>query len=459
MALQNIDANEKALGNLLQIIFSQGVHQQISTDHRDWEMVSKLRAKVSPAREYKFMLQTSLGIAAVQSRNPGLANRPFPSAQKISTSEHTAKFKQIQATIELDYDSWDRARKSPEKYAEPLALEMQSKTTATKRIQAARLYGDGTGVIGTAASAAVTSPASDKLVFTLSSNSAAAGFVGFFEYEDILVLRAADGTASALDTNLATEPVYWSVVEKDRETNTVILQGLDANLQPVANITSISVQPTAGDVFYRFGQQEIPDLTSISDYGFVTDALIGLESLASNDGLSVYGITMTGATAASRLSAGGQPLDVSHIHKALDKVKLRVGQDAYKWKMMTMSPEAHYALIEGRETDRRFQTVTDNKRGTTYFAYQHGNDAVETVTSEYVPMKRIWMLPEAKTGKKVLEYAGSDFETVKAPGGSDFQLKVDGGAYVNAVQSFLNAYCLMVCKHPAAIACVEDFTL
>jgi hypothetical protein len=457
MAFNNID--QLNLGNLLQIIFSNGVRNQISQDFRDFEMIKRAKAGSSVARELRFMLQSTFGPAAIQYRDPGTSGRSFPQAQQVSIAEKTAKFKEMNATIELEYNLWDRARKSPEKYAEPLALEIDSKTTASKRRIAADLYGDGTGVIGTVASAAVTSPASNKLVFTLSATNAARGHVGNFEYGDILVLKAAAGTASALDTSLATEPAYWQVVSKDRSNNQVTLQGLDSSLAAVASISSISVQPTAGDVFYRYGQPTIPNLSSISDYGTVSEVMVGLESMAANDGRTVHGIVMSGATAGSVYDCGANPIDVKHIQRAMSQGKVNVGQDRYSWKMMSMAPESLDALIESRETDRRFTTIEDGTRGVKKFIYQHQNDSLECYTSEFVPMKRIYVLPETKASEKVIEFHGSDFETVKAQGMGDFHLKpASAGGYVNTVVSYLQAIGVIVVKHPASIIRLENFS-
>ena len=459
MSFSNIDTLN--LGNLLQIVFSDGVRNQISVDFRDFEMVKRAKVGNSVARELRFMFQTSLGPGAIQYRNPGVADRAFPAAQQVSIGEKIAKFKELNATIELEYNIWDRARKSPEKYAEPLALEIDSKASASKRRIAADLYGDGTGVVGQVSSAAVTSPASNQLTFTLSSSDTARGHVGFFEFGDLLVLKSNSGGASALDTSLATEPAYWRVIEKDRDNNTVTLQGLDSNLAPVASISSITTPPTSGDVFYRYGQPTIPDLSAITtsvDYGTLTEVMAGLESLVASDSRLVHGITMSGATQGSKIDAGGNPIDVKHIQKMMDKTKVLVGQDRYRWKMLCMAPETHASLIESRETDRRFQTVEDNKRGIKFFAYVHGNDTLECYTSEYVPKNRIYCLPETKAGEKVLEFHGSDFETVKAQGMSDFHLKPSSSGYLNTVVSYLQAIGVLIAKHPAAVGVIRNFT-
>lgn len=458
MTFNNIDNLQ--LGNLLQIVFSNGVRNQISQDFRDFEMVKRAKVGSSVARELRFMFQRSFGPSAIQYRDPGTSGRSFPSARQATVNEYTAKFKEINATIELEYNLWDRARKSPEKYAEPLALEIDSKSSAAKRLIARDLYGDGTGVMGTVASAAVTSPTSNQIVWTLATANTSRGHTGFFEFGDILVLKTAAGGTSALDTNLATEPAYWEVMDKDRSLNTVTLRGLDVNLAVVATITTITTPPTAGDVFYRYQQPTIPNLSSITDYGTATEVLAGLESLVAGDGRTIHGITMSGPTAGSRIDAGGNPMDVKYIQKAMDKVKVAVGQDRYRWKMLCMAPETQASLIESRETDRRFTTVEDNKRGVKFFAYVHGNDTLECYTSEYVPPKRTYILPETKGGEKVIEFHGSDFETVKGQGMSDFNLKPasTGGGYVNTMVSYLQSIGVLIAKHPAAVAVVENFT-
>lgn len=460
MSFNNID--QLNLGNLLQIVFSNGVRNQISIDFRDFELVKRAKVGSSVARELRFLFQSTLGAAAIQYRDPGTSGRSFPSAQQVSIHENVAKFKEINATIELEYNLWDRARKSPEKYAEPLALEIDSKASAAKRRIAADLYGDGTGVMGTlpaAPSASVTTPNSDQLVFQLATANASRGHAGFFEYGDILLMASNTGGSTSLAvTTTGTQPAFWKVINKDRDLQQVTLQGLTAALASAGTISAVTAQPATGEVFYRYQQPTIPNLSSITDYGTVTEVMAGLESLEAGDGRTVHGILMSGSNAGSRYDAQGNPIDVKHIQKVMDKAKIAVGQDRYRWKMMNMAPETHASLIESRETDRRFMTIEDNKRGVKFFAYVHGNDTLECNSTEYVPPKRIYILPETKAGEKVIEFHGSDFETVKAQGMGDFHLKpASSGGYVNTVVSYLQSIGVLISKHPAAIAVVENF--
>lgn len=446
MAFNNIDSANLPLGLILQIAFSDGIRNQISTDFRDFEYVKKAKVSGSLPRELRFMFQTSLGAAAIQYADPGAgAGRLFPSSQQVKIQENTAKMKELQATIELEYNLFDRARKSPERYGQPLEIEINSKMSAAKRRLAADLYGDGSGIVGTISSATVL--ASNKTVVTLSSSNTAKGHVGYFEYYDLLVARTLVGGPSAPDVGPATTTV-WQVVDKDRTANTVTLEF----------VSGTATKPGDGEVLYRVGQPtKNTNWTTETNYTNATEVIAGLESLTANDGRLVHGITMSGPTGGSRYDAGGNPLDVKHIQKMLDQVKLAVGQDRYRWKALLMAPESHASLIESRETDRRFQTVDDNKRGVKYFAYQHGNDTLECVTSEYVPQNRIYCMPETKAGEKVLEFHGSDFETVKGQDMSDFHLKVGANGYTNAMVSYLLSTGVFICQHPRSIGVITNF--
>lgn len=459
MAYSNIDTLN--LGEVLQIAFSKGVRTQISTDFRDYEMVKRAKVSGHAPREIRFYFQNGLLPANTQWRNPGTSNRPFPTGFQPAADEYTAKLKEANATVELEYNLYERARVSPEKYAEPLQMILSASMSSTKREMARALWQDGTGVIGQlgASAAAVTSPASNQLEFTLDEGDTSRGHTGYFEYQDILILRTSAGAVTNLDTSLATEPVYWKVMTKDRATGKVRLQGLDSAFAPVATMTTVT-GPQTGSVFYKFDQPTIPDLTAITsstDYGTLTETLVGLESLAANDGRTVHGITMSGITGSSEVDAGGASLDLSHFNQVMDKVKIEVGPDRYKWRMACSAPETQSALIESRETDRRFISWDDNKRGTKVFGIVHRNDQIELCDSEYVHKKRLYILPETKAGEKVLEYHGTDFTTVKAPGGDDFHMKVSGGQYVNNVVSYLQACCVLICKHPKSIARIRNF--
>lgn len=448
MSFSNIDI--PALGNLLQIKFSDGIRNQISKDFRDWEMVLKAKVSNSAARELRFMLLTAFGVDAINYANPGTIDSTFPSADRSSLQEYTAKFKELRATIEVQYDLFERAIMSPEKYGEPIKVEMDSKLSASKRRLAADFHADGTGVLGTVASATLSS------VVTLDASDSARGHVGLFEYGQKVVAKTATGGASAAVAATGTLS-HFVVVQKDRENQILTLQAVNT---AGAN-TALTTAPAATEVLYRKAQADagdIPNLSSISDYGTVSQVMAGLPSLVAADGRTIHGMQMSGAIASSELDAGGNPIDVRHIQRAMSQVKVKVGQDQYSWKMMVQAPETLDSLIESRETDRRFMSMEDGARGTKKFVYQHQNDSLECYTSEYCQPKRIYILPESKAGQKVLEFHGSDFKTVKAPGGGDFHLKPSASGFVATVVSYMQAIGVVICKHPASVAVIRNFS-
>lgn len=459
MAFSNID--NLSLGDLLQVYFSNGVRVQISQDYQDWEYIKREKVSDSVARSVNFLLQSSLGPSAVQRKNPG-STGAFPRGQKISTSEKVAYTKQIQATIELEYSVFKRAEMSKDlRYAEPLKLEMDSKLTALKRQLSIELYGDGTGVLGEMGASAGT-VTSGNIKFQLATTNTARGHVGNFSFDEIVILRDADGTVTALDTNLATEPAYWMVVDRDFDNDTVTLQGLDSSFAAVT-ITSITTQAATGAVFYKFAQPTIPDLTaSIADYGTVSEAMAGLETLTAADGRVVHGVTMSGATKGSRFDCSDVQIDTTHFESALNNAKLAVGSAAYAWKSAMLAPQVYSQFINGRETDRRFNSVEDTARGARKWTYTHRNDTIDLVSSEFAPKKRIFIIPEARQGQgKVIEYHGTDFMAVKAPGSnSEFHLKPgSGGGHEDVVVSYMDSYGVMINKHPAACVVLHNFNI
>jgi len=445
------------LGNFLQIAFSDGVRNQLSEDYRDYDMVKQIREGNPNGRQVNFLFQKSFGPAAVQYRNPNFSVN-FPAAQQVSTQEHTALYKELDVTVELEYNLWNMARKSPAKYAEPLANEIASKTTAAKRRLAADLYGDGTGLVGKVASVTDTVGVNGSAVVTLDATTAAVfnGHVGMFEFGDLLRVHEVTGTPATAPTVVGTF-LAWRVRSKNRQASQVTLEAVSAS-GAVLELTASNLADT--DYFYRIGQPSIPNRSAIVDYGAATEVIPGLESLASSDGRVVHGISMSGASASSTFDGGGSALDVSMIQTAMDQAKINVGQSTYAWKKMCMAPEAAAALIESREQDRRFHSIEDNKRGVRTFIYQHGNDAIEVTTSEYIPKARIFISPENKSTKgKVLEAHMSDFEQVKVNDSSAFMLKSSADGYERKIVTYMSAVGTLICKHPAAIARIQNFTV
>jgi hypothetical protein len=459
MAFSNI--SEQALGKFLQISFDQGVRNQLSEDFRDFEQVKAVRIGDPDGRENRFLLKTGYGPSAAQYANPNFTSA-FPKSQRITTSEHTVVFKELDITVEIEYNLWNRARKSPSKYAEPLAEELSSKSIVGKRRVACDWYGDGTGVLGKGGAAADDSAiGSGTVTIAIDESSTAPGFIGWFEYGDVLIAATETGTAvEPEDGGAQPLPSFYGylVTGKSRKTSTLTLQLVDSDYQPVTGAAASNLD--AASDFDRVGQPTIPDRTAIADYGSATEAFTGLGSLVADDGRTVNGITMSGVTGSTVVDAGAALIDVDYIEEVLNDVKIRVGENAYTYKKMCMAPEAHSAFVKGRETDRRFNTLTDNARGLKVFGYQHRNDFLEAYGTEFCRKDHIYMLPEAKSGAKVFEARFTDFETVKANDTSAFHLKPSAsGGHERVITTYMESMGQFVCKHPAAVALIKNFSL
>jgi hypothetical protein len=454
------------LGKFLQIAFADGVRTQLSTDHRDWEHIKACKASDPNGREVRFFIKSSFGPAAVQSR--AATTTAFPASQKSKNLEHSAEYKEIDATIEIEYNLWNRARKSIDKYADPLLNEIEDKMIATKRYMASKLYQDGSGILGVVASVS-DNATTNKVVVTLNEGDTVSDYshIGYFEYDEILTPRE-DAAGAPERTPQTVAPADlpnfygWRVVDRSRNVagSTITIEPIDAagNVLTAFNTSEL----VAGDFFCKVGQQTIvapSEVTGSTDYGRFTDVMVGLGSLAAADSRVVHGLTMSGAVAGTEVDAGNVALDATQIRSMLDNAKIRVGENRYSYKKLCLAPEAEAAFIDSRDTDRRFNAVQDLTNGASKFIYQHRNDSLETYTSEFVPFKRAYALPEQKNGEKVLEYWGSDFEPVQAEGMGKFHLKAGASGYERAMVSYMEAIGQLVCRHPAAIGRLRNFTL
>lgn len=464
MAMSQIAAAAR-LGQLLQTVFTKGIIYMNSEDYRDFDMVTKLKTTDEAAKSVSFMLQSALGMPAVQFVKQG-QNARFPASKSGSSAEFEAGFNNMMSTIELDYDLWQRALGTPAKYAEPLIFEINNKSIGQKRLLSAAFHLDGTGAVGKlSASVAGALVNTDEIRLTFAS-----GGERYMEWEDEFYLAAADTTIVDWTDIGGSEPVALKVVNKDRDNNTVDCELIDSDGDKLAAIATQAAE-CAVDLYVYRGRQsggvvtagttpvnQSTIVSSAAEVNNMSEAVLGLESLTATDGRVVNGITMRGVYGGTRSTAGSQALDISHLQKGLDKVKTRVGQGRYKYKQLLSSPEALTALIESQEADRRLININDNKRGQKGFGYIHGSDTLEVATTEFVASNRIWAIPEGSAKQGVLEMHGKDFQEVKVGGVSEF-LKSSSSGYLPAVQKFMLGYMLTLSRHPAAILAITDFTV
>lgn len=442
------------LGKFLQIAFTSGVFNQLNRTFPDFEMVKKFRVGDPNWREQRFLLQTSLGPSAIQYNNPGSLSSTFPKAQRIGISEKIAVSKEIDATVEIEYNLYKKALNSPLKYAEPLALEMQSKAIAAKRRIAADLYGDGTGVIGTVDTVTFEG---GKLKIVLKETNTDRGHVGLFEYGDLVTPRTAAGAAQFPGVSSGTVAAL-RVFSRSRKDKLVVLEAVNED-GAVLSVNSVG-DVAGGNLVYRSGQTDVPDLSgAVADYGLVSNVFAGYESLLANDGRKVHGIEMSGITAGTHVDCNNQLIALKYVQEALSEAKVAVGQGLYTWDMLVMSPEARDSLVEADEEKRRL-TVADSKRvqGAKAFIFQHENDTLEVVSSEYCSKKRAYALPKQSAGQSAMMQL---YFTEMAPvdvGSGKLHLKpASGGGHERRIASYMEGQIALLCTHPAAGVVLENF--
>jgi len=450
------------LGKYLQIVFTRGAMVQVSKSQREWEMISRMRDGNPNGRERRFMFINALGYAAAQTANPALTSS-FPLGQKASIQEYTAEYKEFDVTVELEYNLWKAASLSPEKYAEPLAKEIELKSIVARRIMGIHLFGDGTGVFGTA-SATISSDNANQVSVTLKSGYNDRGHVRWFQQGDLFLAKNPDGTAATPAVDAGTFAAY-RVKRIEPKNDIVVFEPIDAsgNVLDIADAGGgvFDSNIDENDVFYRYGQKVIPNLSSVGDYGKATDVIPGLGSLVSNDGRLVHGITMDSSAGGTILDLGGSTaLSIDALQEGLDEVDMRVGKGEFSYKQAVMSPEARRELIASREEDRRFNTVDDTLRGGKNFGYVHDEDTVLFVPSEFCPKQSLYVLPEGKQdGNKVISYFGTDFEPVQEPMGSKMFLKPgNGGGHEKNIVMYMGTRGTLVCHRPASVLKITNWS-
>lgn len=442
--------SDNTLGKYLKIVSQNGVYGQLSEQSAMWKNILKKKKGPAEGRERRFLLRSAYGMAAAQFVGVNGGSVAYPDAHKATLAEGTALYKDFALTVEVERTLIAKALSDMSKYGEPLAEELKCKTVAMARMLSAAVYQDGSGRIGTVESLAVSE--TTRMSCVIKSGTADVGHIGWFEYGDKVKFVSTAGAAQVPTTASGT-PAYATVYSVDRSTNTVVFTWFASDGTEL-DYDSAN-QLSAGDYIIRYGITANDYANqSTNDWGTICEAFVGLDSLTEDDGRKVHGITMTAPIRGTRVSGGGNPIDSTHFQSLLSQAKVAVGEGAYKWKDAIMAPEIMDALVESRETDRRFMSIQDNKRGVASLGYVHGKDTVMFATDEYCPKQRIYVIPEGD----VVQFYGADFEFVKPEGGQKFFLKPAAGGHYRSVRAYMEGSGLILNIHPQACGVLENFT-
>lgn len=438
------------LGNYLKIVSKGVVYNNLSEDAAIWDLVKKMKKGNAEGREQRFLLRSSYGAGAVGFLPP--TGGDYPTAHKSAINEGTARYKDYGLTVSLERTIIAKALSDFSSYGKPLAEELRVKTIAMSQLLSAMAYGDGSGVLAAVSGSGTIS--SGVMTLTIASATGSKGFIGWLFPEDKVLIKSTAGAARTPSGGSGTFS-HYIVTSVDRDNNTATVTSYNTAGAVMANSTSNVVDT---DVIYKANQTTFNDLTAIStnDYNTLSEVFPGLESLAGNDGRKVNGITLTGALGGTQRDCSANPIDSQDFQQIMSKLMIAVGQGRYKYSKALMAWEALDALIESRETDRRFVDVKDNVRGVESLGYIHGRNKVMFEADNYCPRQRIYIVPEGD----VLQFHGSDFDFVSEGGGQKFRLNPSAnGGFTREMVTHMEGNGTLICNHAAAIGVLKNFSL
>lgn len=452
-------SNVAQLSKYLKIVSKGAVYNNLSEDSPAWDYIKKKKKGDEEGRFQNFLLRSAYGAAAARFLRVG--GGAYPKGHKSNLTEGTAQYKDFGLTVEVERAIVARAMNDMSKYGEPLAEELRAKTMALSRVLSAALYQDGTGVIGQVKTTAGTTSGNASVTLTLESAYDKQGFIGWFEPGDRIINMTSDGAQDVPSVDTGTCD-YLEVMDKDRDNNTVTLAPRSATHGNLTFATDASAFP-AGARLYRgtYSEHSAGDITIGDptnpgvDYNTLSDSWVGLRSLAQRDSRIVNGVTLAGSLGGTRKNCGGNPLDSRHFQQTMSKLMIAAGNNRYKYKGAMMAWESLDALVESRETDRRFQSIEDTKRGVKELGYQHGKNGVVFQADEFCPKSEIYIIPEGDA----LQFYGTPAGFVKPEGGSKFHLRPNASGYDRVVQTFMEGQGTLICVHPGAIGVIENFTI
>ena len=448
--IENIDIHQ-----FLKIYQMNGFTRNLSENSDMWAHFTKLKEMDPQARLLKYLLVDSLGYGAVQALDAD-GSGAYPKARRSSLVEASARYKEWGWTVDVPRVLENKTGAELMQYAKPLATELDNKQIAFARLKCIELQGDGTGVHGVVSAVAYSG---NNIVITLSNTSANAGrsFIRWFQEGDLFKIASTAGAEREIKSSVV--PAYYQVASIDEENYKVTFTAYDSSDVLIASPTADANNAIAAtDVIVRYGTS-FQDLTAIStnDYEDISEVMVGLESLLAADGRKVHGVTKSGALKGTRRDLGGVAIDSKHFQQVLSRLKVAAGKGRYSYDSAFMSDLTYDALVEARETDRRFHSIEDSDRGVKGIGYVHGRDRVEFLPDEFVHSQRVWILPK---GKDALCYVGRDPLQVAPNGNDPFHLSQasSGSGYGRNMETFFEQTGVLLSKHPAACGVLENFS-
>ena len=452
--------NSEKLSKVLQIMYSKGVYGQISEEHKEYEMIKKMKVGEEVGRSLNFQLQFDFGPSAVGAT--AVDEYVFKEQDQPTLEEKAAFMKAKGVTLGISLKLLKRSAKSP-KFENPLKVEVDSKAIASKRLLCGELHKDGSGVYGKIV-AHDAGAANAEIEVTLAADRG--GEVRAIELGDVLSIREG-ATGGTKGDEVAT----LKVTDKDRAANTIkgVISAavnaddaagdfvvrkadLDERANGAAPATD-SDKLEAAIVAYENAETGVS--VAGTEFDKLSLNLCGLETLFASDGRKVHDITMSGVTKGTEFAVGGTPISLDDLYGAFDKVKIINGSKKSKYTQLLAANETLRSMIDGQEQDRRLNSNTDKERGFAGFCYQHNDSKLEMLTTEYVRSDRVWSIPESKEACIMI---GKDYAPVSLGSQKEF-MAITGGSRVAGLRRYMEADMVYISKRPSLALKISDFTV
>ena len=440
--------NGDKLSKVLQIMYSNGVYGQISEEHKEYEMIKKMKVGEEVGRSLNFQIQKDFGPSAIGATT--VDEYTFKDHDQPTLEEKSAFMKAKGVTLGISLKLLKRSAKSP-KFENPLKVEVDSKATASKRLLCAEIHKDGSAIYGKVASH-TTGSDGDEITIVLAASRG--GEARGIEIGDKLAVKTSAGADAV--TNLA----HVKVVDKDRAANSinVVLSGAavaanDLDNDYIFRLSDIDSLPSGATGLAAAVTAE--GAPAGVEFDKLSLNLCGFETLFASDGRKVHDITMSGVTKGTEYAVGGTPISLDDLYGALDKVKIINGGKKSKYTQLLAANETLRSVIDGQEQDRRLNSASDKERGFAGFVYTHNDSKLEMLTTEFVRSDRIWSIPESK---EACIMVGKDYAPVELGGQKEF-MAISGGSRVAGLRRYMEADMVYISKRPSLALKISDFTV
>lgn len=430
MAINNV-ATYSDYKEVLKVLQEGAIIELLHNEESFFKMIT---AKFSKADiEGKQIVLAAKDILGHPAANFMAYNGSFASRVAANYQNITVEPKYVTAHLEMDRMEMELAKSDKSRFVDLWTDELDSKNKVMAQQLSRVIFGDGTGVIGTYASAVVTtSTTPDCMWVTLSTASSAQGSIYWFEIGDyIKFVDPSSGTARVIDSGSATKA---KITDIDLDNNKFLCELLSGDI--------ILSNLVAGDLILRYATTYTASAT-VADTA--SEEMVGFDGLISSATTTLFGINRTTVPMfkGQVTDCGGEPLGINYLHALAKKVGLQGG----KPKMILSSFDSYIRLAELGQSLRHVITepTLDVTLGieTVRYASPTGG-TIPIINSRYCPTAKMYMIDPT-----TFEFRGQEPEFVEVNGEITRLVSASGGGYSNKISAELLGIMALICKNPS----------